>query len=918
MTFAGRCRTTAILVATLVAFILPLVAAATAETLPDFVATPGKLPKTVVPIHYEIELTPDLDKLAFAGREKVHIEVLEPTDRLVLNALELTIETASLDDIASTEIAFDAAAQTVTLTFPRPLAGGHHLLALAFSGRINRFGRGLFVVDYPVGDGRKRMMSSHLEPTDARRVFPSWDEPAFKASFALTATVPEQFLAVSNMPIVDEAAADDGLKRVGFAGTPRMSSYLFVLTIGELERTTAEVDDVTIGVVTTRGKTAQGRFALDSAVDLLRYYNDYFGVAYPLPKLDLIAVPGGFGGAMENWGGITFFEGRLLFDPARNAPDARRGIFAVLAHEMAHQWFGNLVTMAWWDDIWLNEGFASWMQAKAGEHLHPDWQTWLNGNAGKQRAMAEDAQRTSHPIQHPVANESEAMAAFDSITYVKGQALIRMLESYLGERTFAAGIRTYMRRHALGNTTTADLWRALEVASGQPVADIAAAFTEQPGVPLVRVQTTCEADRQRIALVQSRFTVHDPEAKELRWKVPVVYGSPGGTAPATVVLDGRAVIDGGGCGAPVKFNLGDVGYYRVLYDDASLAALTGALDRTEAADRLNLLVDNWALVEAGSAAPETYFGLATRLVNLDSRAIDEQVLRVYARIDQLERGRPERAAFAAYARGVLRPAFDQLGWDARPDESADHALLRPRLIGALGDFNDEAIIAEAKRRFADFLADPKTLPTNLRAPVTQIIGRTADRATYDTLLARARKVTNADERNRYYSAAAAALDPDLAMATLAITLTDELPTNMVGSLISQVAAEHRELAWRFVREHFEALLTRLGPSFRERFVANLLANFSDAAHAAELDALPPPTRPQALAWAPRAPANASPRRPISLRSNCPPSRRGSHGTVRRNGRKSIRARLRDAVSMRHAAFRKLRGAKSLKRKHGRS
>jgi aminopeptidase N len=839
VTFAGRCRAPPILVATLVAFILPFAAVATAETAPDFVPTPGKLPKTVVPVHYEIALTPDLDKLTFKGREKVHIEVLEPTDRVVLNALELTIETASLDEIASAEIAFDAAAQTVTLTFPRPLAAGRHLLSLAFTGRINRFGRGLFVVDYPVGDGRKRMMSSHLEPTDARRVFPSWDEPAFKASFALTATVSEHFLAVSNMPIVEQEAAGDGLKRVGFAATPRMSSYLFVLTIGELERITTEVDDVTIGVVTTQGKTAQGRFALDSAVDLLRYYNDYFGIAYPLPKLDLIAVPGGFGGAMENWGGITFFEARLLFDPSRNAPDARRGIFSVLAHEMAHQWFGNLVTMAWWDDIWLNEGFASWMQAKAGEHLHPDWQTWLNSNAGKQRAMAEDAQRTSHPIQHPVANESEAMAAFDSITYVKGQALIRMLESYLGEETFAAGIRAYMRRHALGNTTTADLWRALEIASGRPVVEMAAAFTEQPGVPLVRVRTTCEADRQRIALVQSRFAIHDPEAKELRWKVPVVYGSPGGTAPATVVLDGNAVVDAGRCEAPVKFNLGDVGYYRVLYDDASLAALTGALDYMEAADRLNLLVDNWALFEAGSAAPETYFGLATRLVNLDSRAIDEQVLRVYARIDQLERGRPERAAFAAYARGVLRPAFDQLGWDAKPDESADHALLRPRLIGALADFNDEAIIAEAKRRFADFLADPKMLPTNLRAPVTQIIGRAADRATYDTLLVRARKATNADERNRYYSAAAAALDPDLATATLALTLTDELPTNMVGSLISQVAAEHRELAWRFVREHFEALSTRLGPSFRERFVANLLANFSDAAHAAELDAFAP-------------------------------------------------------------------------------
>src|SRR4051812_12594650 len=484
-----------------------------AEPTHSFAATPGKLPKTVVPIHYSLDLQPDIDKLTIAGAEVVDIEVTEPTDRLVLNAVNLTVETAAIEGDAgrASQIVPDRTAETVTIIFPRAIAAGRHQLRIGFSAHINRFGRGLFVVDYPTSDGRTRMISSHLEPADARRIFPGWDEPAFKASFDLTVTVPEKLLAVSNMPIASEQPAGDGRKRVSFERTPRMSSYLFVLAAGELEQLSGDADGVTINVVTTRGKSPNGRYALDEAMILLKYYNDYFGVKYPLPKLDLIAVPGGFGGAMENWGGITFFESRLLFDPSVTAADARRGIFSILAHEMAHQWFGNLVTMAWWDNLWLNEGFASWMQNKAAEHLHPEWQTWLNASGAKQGAMAEDARRTTHPIQQPVAHETEAMAVFDTITYNKGQAFIRMLESYLGEDAFRDGIRRYMKQHAFNSTTTADLWRALEASSGKPVTTVAAAYTEQSGVPLVHAEASCVGGEQRVALRQDRFSIHDPD-----------------------------------------------------------------------------------------------------------------------------------------------------------------------------------------------------------------------------------------------------------------------------------------------------------------------------------------------------------------------------------------------------------------------
>jgi aminopeptidase N len=826
---------------------------AAAEPGYSFDTTPGRLPKTVVPLHYAIELKPDLERLTLAGLAQVDIEVRQPTAQITLNAVNMTLTAASVADGAqSATIVLDAAAETATLTFAQPLRAGLHQLRIAFTAEINRFGRGLFYIDYPTANGRKRMISSHLEPADARRVFPCWDEPAFKATFALTVTVPRSFVAVSNMPVAHEQPVTPSLKQVSFQPTPRMSSYLFVLTAGELERISSEADGVAVSVVTTAGKRQQGRFALESAVDLLRYFNDYFAVPYPLPKLDLIALPGGFGGAMETWGGIIFFESRLLFDPALNPAGARRGIFSILAHEMAHQWFGNLVTMAWWDNLWLNEGFATWMQAKAAEHLHPQWATWLNSGGQKQFAMSLDARSSSHPIQQSVENETEAMAVFDAITYSKGQALIRMLEHYLGDSAFRAGIRTYMAEHAYANTTTADLWRALEAASGKPVAVLASRFTEQAGVPLVIVEVTCTGEEQRARLRQEQFTLRDragtrpspadAEGKTKRWQLPVAIGPLRAVrAPETILLDGESAIAAGRCGEPVKLNLGDVGYYRVEYDAASRAALAKSMALMAPADRVNLLADSWALVEAARAEARSYFELIEQVSRDDVRAVWEQIAGILSRLDRLARGREEQPALRAFARSKLRPVFDRLGWDVGGSEDDDGALLRVRLIRMLGELGDADIVAEAKRRFAAFPDNPAALSPALRDAVAHVVGLSADRATYDQLIALARKTTDTSERVRYYSAAAGARDPALARATLALTLTDELPSNLVGTLINAVAAagEQPELAWAFLRENFQTLATRQGPSFRNYFVSNFMTNFSDAARAAELTQFAP-------------------------------------------------------------------------------
>src|SRR5438874_6697484 len=424
----------------------------TAEKPFSFKETTGKLPKEVVPTDYSIRIVPKIDQFTFTGTETVKLNVRSPVHQLVLNTLELKIESASVDgkDLPASAIKTDKENELLTLTLYFKLAQEDHTLTHRFSGKINRQGQGLFYMRYQEqGSGApKVMLGTQFEATDARRFFPCWDEPVFRARFQLSAVVPENWLAVSNMPVESEKKIAGG-KEVRFAPTPPMSSYLNVFVAGELDFIESRSGRTQIRVIATKDKAEMGRYALEATAQILHYYNDYFGVAYPLPKLDQIALPGGFGGAMENWGGITYYESTLLFDPKNSSADTKQNIYEVLAHEMAHQWFGDLVTMAWWDNLWLNEGFASWMGTKCTAHFNPQWEVWLRRNLprdptrrvgiAKEQAMESDARSTTHAIQQPIETEAEANSALDDISFKKGQSLLRMLESYLGEDVFRAG-----------------------------------------------------------------------------------------------------------------------------------------------------------------------------------------------------------------------------------------------------------------------------------------------------------------------------------------------------------------------------------------------------------------------------------------------------------------------------------------------
>ncbi|MDQ6807843.1 MAG: M1 family metallopeptidase, partial [Verrucomicrobiota bacterium] len=550
-----------------------------AETPFDFASTPGKLPKQVVPTEYAVRIVPDLSSRSFTGAETVKLDVRQPAHELVLNAAEVQISSASVDgrEIAAEHIRADEKQETLTIALDSALAPGTHTLALGFSGKINQKGQGLYAAEYQEeGSGMKKvMLGTQFEAADARRLFPCWDEPSFRARFQLTALVPENFSAISNMPVEKETKVGNA-KEVLFAMTPPMASYLNVFVAGELDSIEAKSGATTIRAVTTKGKAERGRYALEATAQILQYYNDYFGVAFPLPKLDQIAVPGGFGGAMENWGGITYFESALLFDPKNSSSETKQNVYAVIAHEMAHQWFGDLVTMAWWDNLWLNEGFASWMGSKCTAHFNPDWEVWLRTGRPrdpsrrygmpKEAAMEGDARATTHPIQQTIATEAEANSAFDDITYKKGQSFIRMLESFLGEDVFRDGIRKYVAAHKFSNATTADLWNALGAASGKPVAEIAAGWTQQPGFPLVSVKR----DGNKIRLTQQRFAVHYPEPSALEWKIPLTYSIAGkGNFSALLMTAKTAEITDVPPARAVKFNVDGAGNYRVAYDEAS-------------------------------------------------------------------------------------------------------------------------------------------------------------------------------------------------------------------------------------------------------------------------------------------------------------------------------------------------------------
>jgi aminopeptidase N len=653
-------------------------------------------------------------------------------------------------------------------------------------------------------------------------------------------TVPAAWATIGNMPITRRVVRGR-LATTTFARTPKMPSYLVEFTGGDLREISAGRDGVNFAVWAVRGSEKNGATALADAQTILSDYDEYFGYKYPLPKLDSIAVPGGFQGAMENWGAITYND-QLLLLSSSSTVDSRQEVFSVQAHEMAHQWNGDLVTMGWWDDIWLNESFASWMAARETALRNPDWKWWEGQDADKEGAMSADARASSHAIQQIVTDELQAVNAFDpEITYSKGQAILRMLEAYLGPETFRNGIRAYMQEHAFSNATTTDLWKALNTASGKDAGGIAADWTGQAGFPLVEVAARCDATGARtLTLTQRRFLLRGVDNEHQHWRIPLQIRS-GSDAPPLALLfrDAQQTTDAGRCDEPLSVDAGALGFYRTRYDAATLALNTKNFFRLPDPDRIALLDDQWALVESGVDPLPTYLALAASMAqDLDSRAWT-QIAEALRTIEFAERGSTGHEDFGTYARSLLRPVFDRLGWQPRPGETPDVRQLRLTVIRDLGSFGDQAIVGEARNRFAAFQSNHSALSPDDQAPVLTIVAQYADAATFESLHAIARGAKDETELRRYYGALVAVRDPELARQAAQIALSPEIPAQADAfrlQLIVALADRHQQLSWQLFRDNHERLLKPLAME-APLFVAQYLpATYWSGVPTAELDA----------------------------------------------------------------------------------
>jgi aminopeptidase N len=797
-------------------------------------ARPGRLPPGVTPVHYQIRIEPDAHALRFAGSAAIDVDVQDATQLITLNTADLDIASAELDGVRAAGIELDAAGQVARLRFAEPVAPGRHRLTIDYAGRIYTSAMGLFAVDYDTAAGRRRMLTTQFEVADGRRFAPMWDEPAAKATFDLEVVLPAGQSAYSNMPVAETRTEGDR-QRVRFATSPQMSSYLLHLTVGELERISRTVAGVDVGVVTRKGAAESGRYALEAAVRILPWFNDYFGTPYPLPKLDMIAVPGSsqFFGAMENWGAIMYFEPVLLVDPRLSSTSDRQTVFAVVAHEVAHQWFGNLVTMEWWDDLWLNEGFAAWMGGKVEAALRPESEpALLFVNDVREPALRRDASPATHPVVQPVSSIAAANQAFDVISYSKGRAVLRMIEDALGEAGFRDGIRRYMGRHAYGNAVTDRLWAELAAATGLPVTEIAHDFTLQPGVPLVTVQTAgCVDGRTSVTLSQSRFETGPRDPHRYAWRIPVRIQSVGTGVVTTVTLgkDGApATAAVPGCGA-IAVNTGQAGYFRTKYAEHDLQRLRGAFDSLADVDRLGLLHDTWALGEAGELPATQYLELAGAVAADANPLIVIQQARTLASIDHLFKGSAEQAGWRAFARARLQPAFVRVGWLPASGEADNVALLREELIRALGSLEDAAVLAEARERFASAAKAPYALPAAIRRPVLDVVAQNADAGTWEAIRRRAAAATDPVEKQQLWRALGAARDPGLASRALRLALSADAPQEFAVALIAQVSIEHPERAFEFAVANEGALLALVEAASRETFIPSLASTSADAA-----------------------------------------------------------------------------------------
>jgi aminopeptidase N len=779
-------------------------------------AAAQRLPITAIPEHYDLWFAPDFETDTFRGRETIRVQLPKPTRTITLHAADITFKDVHITATGTRQaatVALNEKAETATLTVPDEMPAGAASIGITYTGILNDKLRGFYLSK---ANGRKYAVSQ-MEATDARRAFPSFDEPALKATFAITLMVDEEDTAISNgAQVSDTPGPEPGKHTVVFAPTKTMSTYLVALLVGDFVCRGTEVDGVPLRVCSTPDKKHLTGFALEAASQQLRFYNEYYRFPYPFGKLDIIGIPDFAAGAMENTGAITFREQYLLADPDRASLSTKKAVAAVMSHEIAHQWFGDIVTMKWWDDLWLNEGFATWMANKPLAEWKPEWNVQLDEIEETQTALALDALRSTRAIRTNVETPEEINELFDPIAYEKSAGVLRMVENFVGRDAFRQGVASYIKKYAYGNAAAEDFWNEVTRVTGKPVDRVMASYVDQPGVPVLRVASACQGSSTIVKLHQERFSgapnQSAPASKP--WTIPICFKAfPDAPASCHVISKTEETLTLPGCAAGAYVNAGSVGYFFTEYSPEDVRALARKARGTLApAERLGLVGDEWWMVQSGRHDAGVFFDLAGALASDTTAAVTTAIATRLAIASEYYVPVADRTTFEQWLRRRFEPALNQL-LSAETEDELDQER-RAALLDLVGIWaRSESVQGKARTMAAEYMTDPASLPPTLAPKVLQVAAYGGDTALFNEYLARLETLTSQpEEYYRFFNALPYFDEAGLITRTLEFAVSPKVRTQDTATLIAGLLARpwSRPQAWAFVKEHWTELTTKLG------------------------------------------------------------------------------------------------------------
>ena len=773
----------------------------------------------VIPINYEIMFEPLFHNFKFNGEEIITLNLSKPTNSIKIDAAELSIKESHIiqgGKIISSESSLNEKDEKLTIKLAKKIKGKAKL-SIKFTGTLNDRLLGFYKSQYKDNKGKtKYLATTQFEAADARRAFPCWDEPAVKATFDVSLLVDKHLDAISNMPVISKKKTGTKILHK-FGRTPIMSTYLLYLGVGEFEYLHGKLRNIKIRIVTTKGNKNKGKLSLDFTKKFLGEYEKYFGIKYPLPKLDMIAIPDFAAGAMENWGAITFREAILLYDTKTSSTRTKQYIAEVISHELAHQWFGNHVTMKWWNDLWLNESFATFMATKIVNKFYPEWDLWdqFLGDAMLE-AMSLDALKNSHPINVDVKHPAQIREIFDAISYDKGGNVLRMLENYVGIENFRKGLKYYLTQHRYSNAEGQDLWKSIGKVAHKPVDAMMKTWIDQVGYPVVDVKR----NNSKVSLTQRRFLSDGSISSKNRWAIPI-HIEEGNHESSILMKSQKSVVSLKNIDSNFIVNSGRYGFYRVQYDDNSLANLSLLIDEKilNHVDRWSLQNDLFSQCVSGTKQIQEYLDFTTSYHDEDNYITLQNLAQNLYHLYKLTRKEKFSDEIRTYTAQFLGTIFDRLGWDSQKNEKHTDALLRSFVITALGKLGDKEILNEARKRFNKFLKNKNSLAADLQEPVFVLVAWQGNEKTYNKLLSLYKKSTLQEEKVRFLMAMCNFKQKNLLLKTLALSLTPEVRSQNIRVPIMGVSANiyGSDILWPWLKNNWKKLVRRFG-------VGNPLAN----------------------------------------------------------------------------------------------